>query len=214
MKPPKKYLDADRTEVNPEWLEWREEKERGAARFFGPDVHMQLYPEEHGRAIPKGGCWIRVLEEPFTELRARFRVPLQSIWRARPHYLNVGGLGVGRRPHQAVIATPGGDLHLWPWEYDIVPSVAGFIGREPDFVLHRLGGEPVFSGELEDQLFYLQSRGLTRHDASMLLLDDMLTTNFVYFTMADDLAEAMGGIGVPLWRHMLAHPRTRTGANA
>lgn len=85
---PKKYLDARKTEQN-------------------------------GKAIPEEGAWIIVVEEPYTELRSRFRIPELSMWRARPHELNSGALTIGSgreavkvHPKQAIIATPGGDLHL------------------------------------------------------------------------------------------------------
>lgn len=207
MAAPRKYLDRDRTEVNPEWLEWRREQVESRIAYLGPDMHERYFPEEYGKAIPDEGAWVMVLEEPHTELRSRFRIPLRSVWRARRHELNSGGFE-GVAPKQAVIATPGGDLHLWPHEYSVMGDVTFLVGQEPDVEMRRLGGEPVFSGELVDQLFYLQARGISRQEAALLLINGAVDPR-VYFVLAPELVEALGSLGVPLWRHVQMHPRTR-----
>lgn len=213
---PKKYLDSDQVVANPEWIKWRDEL-RGElledARWnlsaLGYSVDTYL-PEDSGKAIPEDGAWILVLEEPLTELRDRFRLPLLSMWRARPHTLNDGAvvLGSGKRsiklyPKQAVISTPGGDLHLWPHEYIIASNPMALLSHE-DSMIHSLGGTPVLA---EDQLFYLMSRGISRHDATMLLFDQITTTDFVYVTFPEEVTEALRGVGMSLHRHMALNPR-------
>lgn len=205
-RPPKKWLDADRTDINPEWLAWRDARDRAVCAGFGPGSAGVYFPEEEGKAIPDGGCWIRILEEPHTELKQRFRVPILSMWFARPHVLNSGGYG-RYRPRQAVIATPGGDLHLWAHEYVIVDDIRPYLGAEPHAVLRHLDGGPVFDADAEERLFYLQSRGITRNEAALLLVDDLERPGF-YLTMHEDYVETFRGVGIPLWRHMALNPRS------
>lgn len=208
---PRKYLDADRVEVNPQWLEWRDEQTRDAVeaapqifayRGIDPAVY---FPAAYDKDIPEEGAWILVLEEPFTEMRARFRVPLLSMWRARPHVLDGGTVVLGRRnrpirlrPHQAVITTPGGDLHLWPHEYALAGDPYGLMSCE-GAAIHTLGGEPLLDDE---QLFYLMSRGVPYQEAVLLMIDQVKATNYVYVTFPEEVTAALEGVSQPLWRHM------------
>jgi hypothetical protein len=214
-RPPRKYLDPERIQVNPDWLAWREEMiaehreelpKLIGARGMDPAVY---FPEDYDKAIPEDGAWILVLEEPYTELRSRFRVPLLSMWKCRPHELNTGGGSIGVRgmqihfyPKQAVIATPGGDLHLWPHEYCIVQDPKTLMSMD-GVTIHSLGGEPVLD---EDQLWYLMSRGIPRDQAVLLLLDQV-GTDYIYVTFPEDVTEQLDGVGQPLWRHIQRHPR-------
>ena len=213
---PRKYLDERRTVVNPEWLEW-DDARRLRMSEDGMDVALSIgsepsmyFPERDGKAIPEEGAWIIVVEEPHTELQARFRVPELSMWRARPHTLNSGAIKVGSGkdafkafPKQAVIATPGGDLHLWPHEY-IVANDPMALATDPDSTLHALGGQAVLD---EDQLFYLMSRGIPRREAVMLLFDRIESLDFVYVTFPTEITEALRGMGQSLRRHMANNPR-------
>jgi hypothetical protein len=216
---PKKYLDADRVEVNPAWLAWRKEL-REQALELAPEMmtHRGIdpavyFPEAYEKEIPDDGCWIFVLEEPYTELRTRFRVPELSLWRARPHELNSGGIklggtarirdGVTVRPKQAVITTPGGDLHLWPHEYQICRDPYELMSCE-GAEIHEIGGEPVID---EQMLFYLQSRGIGHQDAVMLLIDQVKNNDFVYVTFPEEVTAMFAGVGQPMWRHIQRNPR-------
>lgn len=216
-RPPRKYLDADRVQVNQEWLDWRKEMldeaiENAPMALAGLGLIPSTYfPELEDKDIPEEGAWIMVLEEPFTELQTRFRVPILSMWRCRPHELNSGGIEVGPklnririRPKQAVIATPGGDLHLWPHEYQIVrdPRV---LMSDPDATIHSLGGEAVLD---EEALFYLQSRGISHADAVLLLIDSVQATDFIYVTFPEEVTAMLAGVGQPLWRHIQLNPRS------
>lgn len=212
----RKYLDRDRTIVNPEWLAARDEarKNLGDAAHdfmaFGHNVETYL-PEQYGKHIPDEGAWVLVLDEPLTELRSRFRVPLLSMWRARRHELNSGRIKVSEggfdfslAPQQGVIATPGGDLHLWPHEYIIANDPLGLLSCE-GAVIHSLGGETVLD---EDHLFYLQSRGIPYSEAVLLLFEQITGTDFAYITFPEEVTEVFAGVGLPLWRHIADHPRS------
>lgn len=210
---PKKYDDARRTRVTPEWENWDTERRRIAAED-GPDIAASLghdpstyFPEQYGRAIPDEGCWILVVEEPLTELRDRFRVPPLSMWRARRHELSSCSLtvhGVEFAAQQAVIATPGGDLHLWPQEY-VVAEHPMELATDPDAELRSLGGEPVLD---EEELFYLMSRGIGRHQALMLLFKEISSLDFVYVVFPEWVTDALAGIGQSLCSHIARHPRS------
>jgi hypothetical protein len=197
-KAPRKYLDRDRTVVNPDWREYQEGLFQGAVAVMGGGTLGTYEPDAVGKGIPPEGAWVRVVEVPHTELSRRFQVPLLSIWRARPHTLNSGGL-YGRYPKQAVIQTPGGDLHLWAHEYVLVDDVRPYVGAEPDVMMHSLGGQPVLD---TDALFYLQSRGISQHDAALLLVNDLRSQDVLWFEMHPAYVEMFAGVGVPLWRHV------------
>jgi len=214
-RPPKKYADKARTQVTPEWRAWNDEQQMLIAEGgwetvcslgFDPDM---FFPEKSDKQIPEEGAWILILEEPHTELRDRFRVPLLSMWRARPHELNSGGVqlakGLRVYPKQAVIATPGGDLHLWPHEYTVCTDPKGLIG-DPDAELHQLGGSPVLDEEI---LFFLQSRGIPRHEAVLVLFDLITDTDFVYVTFPEEITAQLEGVGTSLRSHVRRHPRPR-----
>ena len=204
---PHKYLDADRTEINPEWLTAREAAlaeviaDPMAYGLAGSDIHVYL-PEHYERAIPEHGAWILVREEPRTELRQRFRVPLLSMWRARPHRLHQGvrritvdGFVFNLEPKQAVITTPGGQLHLWAHEYVMATDPQRLLS-DPDAQLHSLGGEPVLD---QDQLFYLTSRGIPHEQAVLMLFDSIENTDFCYVSFPEEITSALTGVGAPAW---------------
>ena len=190
---PTKYVDRDRTIVTPEWLAWRKEALALAAED-APYILMQggnrpdtYLPEGDGKAIPEDGAWIIVLEEPMTELRDRFRVPFMSMWRARPHTLDSGGVQVSKDvtlyPKQAVITTPGGDLHLWAHEYVMATDPFRLIS-DPDATINSLGGEPVLD---EEAMFYLRSRGIPHSEAVLLLIETVKSTDFIYVTFPEEV---------------------------
>lgn len=216
---PAKYLDpVAKTDINPEWLEWAKDAAYDTCIAMNMDP-TTYFPEDAGKEIPEEGAWVMVLDVPHTELSARFDVPLMSTWRARRHSANYGHLrsswASGKvmtlpfTPQQAVIATPEGDLHLWPHEYTVISDVSFMVGAEPEFTMMTLGGEPVFDDPvLVERLFYLQTRGISREEAALLMLNDQQAPDFVYFVMHPELAAMWEGVGVPLWRHMATHPRT------
>ncbi|MFF2053782.1 hypothetical protein ACFVU2_19415 [Leifsonia sp. NPDC058194] len=214
---PKKYADDRRTQVTPEWLDWDEDRraeaadegwELAAAAGFDPAIY---FPEQVDKAIPEEGAWILILEEPHTPVREKFRLPLLSMWRARPHQLNDGAVNITKRlkvyPKQAVIATPAGDLHLWPHEYQIATNPMG-LASDPDAELHALGGQPVLD---EEELFYLQSRGIPRQQATMMLFDRIESLDFVYVTFPEEITSLLEGVGRPLHRHIALNPRPEQG---
>jgi len=198
-----KYLDADRTQVNPEWLEQREtaiEELYADPTAYGLEPgEIDVYlPRIDGKAIGPDGAWILVLTEPLTELREKFRVPLLSMWRARPRTMGsaarsfiVDGHRLTLRPQQAVITTPAGELNLWAYEY-AVPSDPVRLACDPLTRLHALGGDAVLDPE---QMFYLTSRGIPEHQARRMLFAQIAATDFCYATFPEEVTSALAGVG-------------------
>lgn len=195
---PRKYADADHTEVTPEYRVWKKARAFDAdiasegqllTMGDGPANHAVYYPEAHDKDLGEGS-WIFVIDPPHTIQSREFQVPLLSLWWARPHVLNSGRFG-NRLPYQAVITTPAGDLHLWPHEYTLCREPAPLLGEE-GVEIHSLGGDPVLD---EDHLFYLRSRGISRHDATVMLFDQIKGGNFCYITFDEATVAMFAGVG-------------------
>lgn len=197
--PTRKYLDQDRTVINPEWLLEREAALEEIAQdpigYGVPAESVDRYlPTIDGKAITADGAWVLVVSEPHTELMDRFRVPILSMWRARPHQISsspikcsVDGHTVTLRPQQAVIATPGGDLHLWPNEY-VLASDPRALACDPDATINSLGGQAAIDPE---QLFYLLSRGIDKATATEMLFDQIQGNDFCYVTFPEEVTSAL-----------------------
>lgn len=190
-KAPKKYLDPDQIEVNPAWLEWREEFRVAAKEaaldhmyFLGMDPAL-FFPEDYDKGLGEDGRWIMVVEEPHTELLSRFRLPLLSMWFATPKQMH-SNVGPFHAIH-AVIQTPGGELHLLPHEYVVVEDVTQYVG-EPGCDIHSLGGQALID---EEMLFYLQARGYTSQEAHLALIGQVQQSDFVYFTFDETIVSTM-----------------------
>lgn len=199
-RPPPKF---EPREVTAEYKAWA--REDAIDHCVGLGMHPSwFFPEDEGKAIPDEGAWICVTDVPPAPL-IDYELPALSMWRATRHDGSLLAKDLPFRSQQAVIQTPGGTLHLWPTEYAVIDNINTFVGQEPDCVMHEMGGEPVLD---EDQMFYLMQRGITRHDAALMLLADVQNQDFVYFTWAAEYQEVFAGVGVPLGVHVARHPRS------
>lgn len=207
VRAPKKYLDADRTKVSPEWLKWRKETDdqhRDLARdtlLVNGDNDSAYFPEEYDKDLGEGS-WIFVVDPPNGSVQHDFDVPELSLWYARPHILNIGRVA-GRYPYQAVIQTPAGDLHLWPHEYTLCPNPQKFLGLE-GVEVHSLGGDPVLD---EEQVFYLTSRGIPPSEAVQMLFAQVKSQNYCYITFPDYAVQMFSGVGSSIRSHIHKNPR-------
>lgn len=195
---PRKYADADRTEITPEYRLWKQARAFDADKASeaqlltmgdGPANHAVYYPEAHDKDLGEG-AWIFVIDPPHTVQSSQFQVPVLSMWWARPHVLNSGRFG-NRLPYQGVIQTPAGDLHLWPHEYTICRDPAALLGEE-GVTIHSLGGDPVLD---EDHLFYLMSRGVSRQQATLMLFAQIKGANYCFVTFDEATVSALVGVG-------------------
>lgn len=206
-KAPKKYLDADRTQVSQEWLDWREVSRSEHHDFvrdtvlIGGDNDSTYFPEEYDKDLGDGS-WIFVIDPPDRSVAHDFHIPRLSIWYAKPHLLNIGRVA-DRLPYQAIIQTPAGDLHLWPHEYTICNEPQKFLGLD-GVKIHSLGGDPVLD---EEQLFYLTSRGIPPTEATQLLFTQIKSQNYCYLTFPEYAVEMFAGVGTSLRSHIYRNPR-------
>lgn len=99
-------------------------------------------------------------------------------------------------PRQAVISTPGGDLHLWPREYVLATNPRALVS-DPGATIHTLGGQPLVDTE---QLFYLMSRGVPYSQAVLMLFDQVRGTDHCYVTFPEEITSLLAGIGRPQLR--------------
>ncbi len=201
VRAPKKYLDADRTQVSPQWLDWKKEADAERRDFLCGDLDSSYFPEDYSKDLDEG-AWIFVVDPPNGSVAHDFHVPELSIWYARPHLLNVGRMA-GRFPYQAVIQTPAGDLHLWPHEYVVCDEPQKFLGLE-GVEVHSLGGDPVLD---EEQLFYLTSRGIPADTATQMLFAQIKSQSYCYITFPDYAVQAFAGVGTSLRSHIHRNPR-------
>lgn len=151
----------------------------------GDNDFISYYPQDFGRKIEEGGAWIQVLNPPQTE----YTVPPFSVWYAAPWPMDRSM--IKNVPIKRVqIVTPKGTLGLFPREYSIVKDVREYLGREKDGILfHRLDGEAVLP---EEALFYMQSRGIPRGKAAMMLLHQLKGHAFGWFEFAPQYGEHFG----------------------
>jgi hypothetical protein len=149
------------------------------------DEFQNYFPQDFGKLVPEEGAWIIVHKSPQTE----YTVPPFSIWYALPWQMDVGEVA-GVKVKRVQILTPKGTLGIFPYEYALAQDIKSYVGREKDGVIFRkLDGEAIFPAE---QLFYLQSRGIRRPDACMMLLDQMSGQNFGWFEIAPPYGEYYG----------------------
>lgn len=206
---PKKFTDATQSEITPEWKDWyaieaedmADDMRDHIAFLEGQPGLQNRWPEEYDKEIGNG-AWILVVEEPYTEVKQLFTVPTPSLWWARP----AGGrpysipYGPKSRPvmipgvYKVVIETPGGSLWLFPHEYVVCKDPVPLI-TDPECTIHPLGGEATLDEELEEQMFYLQSRGITRQDALLMLMDGVDFSHWGWVEFPEYARAAYEGVG-------------------
>lgn len=164
------------------------------------------YPEESGKKLPEDGAWIILLMDVHVgrqidaDTYEGIDIPHLSVWYAMPNMTRQSAL------HQAVIQTRSGAVHVWPHEYNLF-SIEKFLPFLGDgFDIHFLAENGAFP---EDAMFYIQSRGIGKAEAQMMLLPTLKDPNFCYFTFADDLrAFFPSGAGTP-YLHAYNHERRK-----
>lgn len=68
------------------------------------------------------------------------------------------------------IETPDGLLCIEPYEYSIIPDIGPYMDAIGDgYILREYGQTARVSSKIEEQLFYMQSRGLTKASALALI---------------------------------------------
>lgn len=204
---PRKFTDSTQTEITEEWRAWyrqqqidgQEDMEDHVASWGEPPEDR--WPENYEKDVGEG-TWILVVEEPMTEMRARFRVPTPSLWWARPEESRPHGRNIGSNAYpkhipgiyRVVIETPGGSLWLFPHEYVICKNPLPLI-TDPECTIHPLGGRPTLDEEKEEQMFYLQSRGWSYQDALLTLMDGLDMRDWGWIEFPEYAREMYAGVG-------------------
>lgn len=182
---------AELTVINPLLLEDEDIREQIADQCFDINTLHGALPYEASK-IPDEGAWISVINPPHTTID----VPAYSIWRAKAGYHShrFKILHNGRRKWVnwpillAVILTPEGEVWLYPTEYAKIRDVTPLLEYEGrGLTLHYMGGEPQ---GLQDQVFYCQTRGLSRKDALLTCLGSIDTQDFLYMTIDEEKHDA------------------------
>lgn len=206
---PKKYTDATRSEITPEWRAWYKEATEMATEDLIAEAEaygllaQDVWPELHDKGIGDG-AWILVVEEPCTEMMQRFRIPTPSLWWARPEPIRLGakvikGYGGGVTavmPGMArvVIETPGGSLWLFPREYVVCENPIPLL-TDPEVTIHPLGGRPSLDEEKQEQLFYLQQRGIPYGDALLMIMDGVDMSQWGWAEFPEYVRATYDGVG-------------------
>lgn len=175
---PEKQLEDDKQHVIESLFGLR--KMDFPARCLALEQYYDYFPEEAGRVVPDGGCWILVIEPPNTE----YSVAPFSFWFAEPWPMDYSG---DPTPKRVKIITPSGELGLFPREYRVINEPERyyeFVGN--GITLHFFGGEA--AGVPEDQLFYLRSRGIAQRDAIGMLIKSIRTHGVLWMECDSDLA--------------------------
>lgn len=168
--------------INDNYLEQKKqeciESLEASAIWSSPRDEVEAYfPEETKSDIPEEGCWIMVISPPFTE----YTVKKFSIWYA----MNDNGKAHPSYPmfvqRYAKIKTPNGDLRLFPREYNKI-NINDYIELidGEHCVLHFMVKNAVMEKAVEEKMFYLRSRGLSKQEAYRFVLGDIKDPNLCY----------------------------------
>lgn len=203
---------------NPAYLEseyFKQEIEqfKDAVTLSG-DCVEDYFPQDYDKALPADGAWImlitsvhvgkaipaapKVEKKPFhspelepIETCIPIELPHLSIWYAMPTVTNlsrkVGPVTVSMS--QAIINTPQGEVHVWPHEYIVVKDLSAYLQftEEDGFNIHFLN--PEAEGFPDDKLFYIRSRGIPLAEARRMLLPELKSPHFCYFTFHEEYAK-------------------------
>lgn len=154
-----------------------------------PDQEMQSYfPEDFGKDIPAEGCWILIIKPP----PCAIKIKKFSIWFALEARDTKLHHRYPIRRKLASILTLAGALMVEPWEYNKIDlkKYMDFLNvrsenSEPDMNIRFLAEDPKLSNKMARMVFYMQSRGISRGTAYMMLIEEIRDQNFCYFEMHD-----------------------------
>ncbi len=152
--------------------------------FERPSYAVACYfPELQGDDIPEEGHWIMIIDPPHTSIK----VNKFSIWYA----VNDVGKGHDKYPmfaqRYAKIKTPEGDLRLFPWEYnkiDIKEYLKILDGKH--LRIEFMAKDVTLEKSLEEKVFYLQTRGIDRLNAYIMILGDFKDPNLCHLEFHEE----------------------------
>lgn len=167
---------------------------------FGAEYRQSLemyYPEDYGKAIPKEGCWIMVLDtHSFGKSDDDRSGKSESIWvkalsffYAKPIVKNFDkDWMVGQK--MAQIITKQGEVLLYPHEYNVVEDIHKYYESFGDGVnIIWLNDKAEKEVGNPDALFYIRSRGIGLKEAYKMILGEIKDQNLLYLECDDQLLE-------------------------
>ena len=188
----KKYI------INPEYAAERAEQTKDMIAVRGGFVE-DYFPEEYDKKLPDTGSWI-LITIPITVGKEKndggiltIEVPRFSIWYALPASIN---RYKELTPQKAEIQTPNGSVCIFPHEYRIVDIASYLVFTEKEgFYINYMTESAKIN---ETWLFYLQSRGIGRAEATRMLLPEIKDPYYCYFTFHEEYHKYFEGVGMPL----------------
>ncbi len=186
---------------NPEYLSSplhaREIEEAKSALTVAGECVEDYFPQDYDKAIPATGAWIMLLADvdvgellPDGKVK-KIHVPHLSMWYALPVFSNSGRdiAGIKINMSMAVINTPDGEVRIWPHEYNVVQDITKYLEfTERDGIcIHFLDEQR--GGFDEAKIFYITSRGIPLAEARRMLIGELASPHFCYFTIAKEYAE-------------------------
>lgn len=143
------------------------ERRRGAdATFRMNPLDSDIYDPPQDRRISSDGAWVMILRTPFA-FPKRFRFQRGQIFFAT-HEDGADEFGfMASGDYKIRITTPWGQCCLWPYEYSVMdPASIMPLKAEGELEFIPFTKNAV----LNDQVFYLRSRGIPLNDAMVMTL--------------------------------------------
>jgi hypothetical protein len=164
------------------------------------------FPAEYGKDLPVEGAWIMLLmsvhvgKANVDGSTTHITVPHLSMWYALPtltrHTREFDGVKMPMT--QAIIHTLGGDVHVWPHEYQRVEDLTKYLEFTEEEGFHIRFLHPETAEFDRVKLFYLRSRGISEAQAKRMLLPELNNPNFCYFQFDEAYSDIFGeGCGTP-----------------
>lgn len=163
---------------------------------FGNEYRQNMemyYPEDYGKAIPKEGCWIMVLDtHSFGKSDAdngTLWVKALSFFFAKTVVKNFDSdWMVGQK--MAQIITKQGEVLLYPHEYNVVDDIYKYYESFGDGInIIWLNDKAEKEVGNPDALFYIRSRGIGLKEAYKMILGEIKDQNLLYLEAEDELLE-------------------------
>ena len=144
----------------------KKRRRQADATFRSNPLESDTYDPPQDRRLPSDGAWVMILRPPMA-LARRFRFQRGQIFFAT-HEDGADEFGfLASGDYKVRITTPWGQCCLWPYEYSVM---------DPALIMSLKGeGELEFipftkNAVLNDQVFYLRSRGIPLNDAMVMAL--------------------------------------------
>ena len=164
--------------------------------FGSPMQDLEMYyPEDYGKAIPKEGAWIMVLDthsfgkSDSDRKTSSLWVKALSFYYAKPVVKNFDSdWQVGQKLAQ--IITKQGEALLYPHEYNVVGDIYKYYESFGDGIniiwLNDKAEKEVGNPEA---LFYIRSRGISLKEAYKMILGEIKDQNLLYLESDDEIME-------------------------